>query len=152
MSRLHLEPDSEDFPIQVDQWTYERHYADALAVLKAAIEGRDRPLRNWQKAYYTHALALLQQFSGDAVGARATWQRVENDSEELRSSTDDLGPAYRLACAYAALGDKTKAFATVDRLEAVKRPLDDLLVRLSLSNVRRELRQSRETKIWRSNN
>ena len=128
LSRLHLEPDSEDFPIQVDQWRYERHYADALAVLKAAIEGRDRPLRNWQKAYYTHALGLLQQFSGDAVGARATWQRVENDSEELRSSTDDLGSAYRLACAYAALGDKTKAFATVDRFEAVKRPLDDLLV------------------------
>ena len=128
LSRLHLEPDSEDFPIQVDQWRYERHYADALAVLKAAIEGRDRPLRNWQKPYYTHALGLLQQFSGDAVGARATWQRVENDSEELRSSTDDLDPAYRLASAYAALGDKTKAFATIDRFEAVKRPLDDLLV------------------------
>ena len=128
LSRLHLEPDSEDFLIQVDQWKYERHYADALAVLKAAIEGRDRPLRKWQRANYTHALGLLQQFSGDAVGARATWQRVENNSEELRSSTDDLGPAYRLAFAYAALGDKTKAFATLDGFEAVKRPLDDLLV------------------------
>ena len=128
LSRLHLEPDSEDFPIQVVQWRYERHYADALAVLKAAIEGRDRPLRNWQKLYYTHALGLLQQFSGDAVGARATWQRVENDSEELRSSTEDLDPAYRLASAYAALGDKTKAFATLDRFEVVKRPLDDLVV------------------------
>src|SRR4029077_426804 len=128
LSRLHLEPGSEDFLIQVDQWKYERHYADALAVLKAAIEGRDRPLRNWQKADYTHALGLLQQFSGDAVGARATWQRVENDSEELRNSTEDLDPAYRLASAYAALGDKTKAFATLDRFEVVKRPLDDLMV------------------------
>jgi TolB-like protein/Flp pilus assembly protein TadD len=128
LSRLHLEPDSEDFPIQVDQWKYERRYADALAVVKSALDRCDPPLKNWQKAYFTNALGLLQQFSGDALGAGVTWQRVENDSEELRNSTEDLFPAYCLACAYAALGDKTKAFATVDRFEAVKRPLDDLVV------------------------
>ena len=83
-------------------------------------------MRNWQKAYYTNALGLLQQFSGDVAGARATWQHVENDWEELSHSTKDPDSAYRLASAYAAFGDKTKAFATLDRVETVKRPPDDL--------------------------
>jgi TolB-like protein/Tfp pilus assembly protein PilF len=126
LSQLHLEPDSEDFTLQIDQWIYERRYADAILVLKTAIERRDRPLRNSQKPYYNRALALLQQFSGDADGARATWQRLKTELEELsRSKGEDL--ANYLAFAYAALGDKTKAFTTLDRAEAVERSHGDLL-------------------------
>jgi TolB-like protein/Tfp pilus assembly protein PilF len=87
LSQLHLKPDSEDFGLQIQQWTYERRYADAVTVLKNAIERRDSPLS--QKAYYSRALARLQQFSGDADGARATWQRLETECEELSRSQED---------------------------------------------------------------
>jgi tetratricopeptide (TPR) repeat protein len=132
LSSLHLEPDHEDFPLQIDQWIYERRYAEALAVLKNAIDRRDRPLRSWQKEYYNRAFGLLQRFSGDADGARSTWQRIENESEELsRSTKEDFFWTYLLAFAYAALGDETKALTTLDRAEAVERRKDDS-VRLAL--------------------
>ena len=132
LSSLHLEPDHEDFPLQIDQWIYERRFAKALAVLKNAIDGRDRPLRSWQREYYNRAFGLLQRFSGDADGARSTWQRVENELEELsRSTKEDFFRTYVLAFAYAALGDETKALTTLERAEAVERRKGDP-VRLAL--------------------
>jgi len=121
LSQLHLEPDSADFFLQISQWTYERRYVEALAVLKNAIDSRDRPPRNWRKADQNLAIALLQQFSGDAAGARATWQRMESEWEDLSRSTKNEGWAQFLVFAYAALGDKAKALAILGRAEAVER-------------------------------
>jgi tetratricopeptide (TPR) repeat protein len=125
LSQLHLEPNSEDFGIQIQQWAYERRYADAVMVLKTAIERRDRPLLNWQKAGYSRDLAILQQLSGDANGARATSQRLKTELEEL-SRPQGVEWAALGAFAYAGLGDKTKAFITLDRAEAVERSHGDL--------------------------
>jgi len=127
LSQLHLEPDSEDFALQIQQWTYERRYADAVAVLKTAIERPNRPLRNSQKANYNRALALLQQFTGDADGARVTWQRLVTEWEEF-SRSQEVDWALMLAFAYAALGDKTKAFTTLDHAEALARADGDPLM------------------------
>jgi TolB-like protein/Tfp pilus assembly protein PilF len=126
LSQLHLEPDSEDFNLQIQQWTYERRYADAVAVLKTAIERPNQPLRNTQKAYYNRALALFQQFSGDADGARATWQRLVTEWEEL-SRSQKVDWTLMLAFAYAALGDETKAFTTLDHAKALARADGDPL-------------------------
>jgi TolB-like protein/Tfp pilus assembly protein PilF len=127
LSQLHLEPDSEDFDIQIQQWTYERRYADAVAVLKTAIERPNRPLRNSQKANYNRALALLQQFSGDVDGTRATWQRLVTEWEQF-SRSQEVDWALMLAFAYAALGDKTKAFTLLDHAEALARAEGDPLM------------------------
>jgi serine/threonine protein kinase/Flp pilus assembly protein TadD len=122
LSRLHLDPRSELFSVQIEQWMYERRYNDAIAALKDVIGRNDRPLLDSQEIDYTFTLALLQQFSGDTAAAHVTWQQVQTKVEQFRSrsksaSTPALG-LEQLASAYVALGDKTKAFAFVKEAQA----------------------------------
>jgi len=65
---------------------YERRYAEAINVLENTIAGRDRPLGDSQRITYLSSLARLQQFSGDMVHARETWQQVKTDAEKLRAT------------------------------------------------------------------
>jgi TolB-like protein/Flp pilus assembly protein TadD len=113
LSRLRPEPGTNAFYYQIQQWTYERRYNDAIAALKNVIGRNDRSLTDWQEAYLASTLALLQQFSGDTAAAHLTWQQVQAKVEQLRPKRADWG--YQdLASAYVGLGDKTKAFAIVN--------------------------------------
>jgi TolB-like protein/class 3 adenylate cyclase/Flp pilus assembly protein TadD len=113
ISRLRLDS-SFEFSVQIRQWIYERRYPEAIDRLKNAIAKHDRPLMDWQMIVYPYELALLQQFSGDAVHARETWQQVKTDGEKLRATKGEEFELEALVEAYAALGDKTKALATLE--------------------------------------
>src|SRR5205807_7285686 len=86
-----------------------------------AIAKHDRPLMDWQMTDYMYYLALLQQFSGDAVHARETWQQVKTDAEKLRATKGEEYFLGALVEAYAVLGDETKALATLDHAAVLGR-------------------------------
>ena len=123
--------------MQIHQWMYERRYAEAINGLKNAIAKPDRPLTDWQRIYYLHTLALLQQFSGDMARARETWQQIKTDAEKLHATKGQGFGLWVLAEAYAALGDKTKALATLEHAAAV--PRGDLLRAAFFAEIRAEI-------------
>jgi len=114
VSRIHPDPSSDLFGVQIQQWMYERRYAEAINVLENAIAGRGRPLSDWQRIRYLSSLARLQQFSGDMVHARQTWQQVKTDAEKLRATKGEQFALRQIVEANAALGDKTKALAILE--------------------------------------
>jgi TolB-like protein/class 3 adenylate cyclase/Tfp pilus assembly protein PilF len=118
LSQIHYDSASELFWVQIQQWMYERRYTEATDVLKNAITKHDRSLTDWQKIHYVSTLALLQQFSGDTAHSRATWQQVRTDVEKLRATKGEEFGLWALVEAYAALGDKTKALATLEHAAA----------------------------------
>jgi TolB-like protein/class 3 adenylate cyclase/Flp pilus assembly protein TadD len=115
VSRIHPDPSSELFDVQIQQWMYERRYAEAINVLENAIAGRGRPLSDWQRIRYLSSLARLQQFSGDMAHARETWQQVKTDAEKLRATKGEQFALRQIVEANAALGDKTKALAILEQ-------------------------------------
>jgi len=118
LSTLHSEADYSLLAAQVDQWTYERRYADAIASLKKALSRSDAPW--WFNLRYGQRLAWLQQFSGDSMGARATWQRLQTEAESVRRAKGKDFGVWQLASAYLALGgDETKAFAILEEVTAL---------------------------------
>jgi tetratricopeptide (TPR) repeat protein len=123
LSRLRPEPGNDALYVQIEQWTYERRYNDAIAALKDVIGRNDRRLTAWQEVYGASILALLQQFSGDTAAAHATWQQVQTKVEQLRRSKggdfDNRAFYGALASAYVGLGDKTKAFAFLKEGQSV---------------------------------
>jgi TolB-like protein/class 3 adenylate cyclase len=117
LARLH--PDDTDsylFSVQIQQWIYERRYADAIAGLKTAVTNThgDRQLRVRNK----RLLALLQQLSGDSLAAHATWQELRSEAEDLRRVKGEEFFYPELASAYVALGDENKAFSILEHLTA----------------------------------
>jgi len=110
---------SELFQAQLDQWTYERRYADAIAAVKNALEKPDPTATDSNRINIETRLAWLQQFSGDISAARDTWEDVRSKSEQLRRSRTTILGVEELASAYVALGDKNKAFAIVKEAAAV---------------------------------
>jgi TolB-like protein/class 3 adenylate cyclase/lipoprotein NlpI len=114
LSRIHPDPSSDLFGWQILQWIYERRYTEAIEALEKAIAGRDRPLSDWQRIRFLSTLALLQQFSGDTAHARETWQQVKTEVEKLRATKGEKFGLEALVEACAALGDKTKALATLE--------------------------------------
>jgi TolB-like protein/class 3 adenylate cyclase/cytochrome c-type biogenesis protein CcmH/NrfG len=130
LSRIHIDPSSELFDVQVQQWMYERRYVEAIDVLEHAIAGRGEPLRaDWQRIYYLSILARLQQFSGDMAHAGETWRQVKTDTEKLRGTKGERFMLWAIVEAYAALGDKTKALATVEHATALFPVSDPINVR-----------------------
>jgi TolB-like protein len=118
LSTLPSKADYSLMAAQVDQWTYERRYADAIASLKEALSKSDAPW--WFKLRYGQRLARLQQFSGDSLGARATWQQLQTEAESVRRAKGETFSALQLASAYLALGgDETKAFAILEQVTAI---------------------------------
>ena len=118
LSTLHYKADYSLLAAQVDQWTYERRYADAIASLKEALSKSDAPW--WFKLRYGQRLARLQQFAGDSLGARATWQQLQTEAESVRRAKGKDDGVWQLASAYLALGgDETKAFAILEQVTAM---------------------------------
>ena len=120
LAPLHPAMTSDLFEAQIDQWTYERRYADAIAALKDALE-KPAPTAtdDWNRITLEARLAWLQQVSGDISTARDTWEDVRSKLEQLRATRTKIFGAEELALAYVALGDKNKAFAIVKEADAV---------------------------------
>ena len=119
LAPLHPNTDSFLFFIQIEQWIFERRYADAIAGLTKVVAHNDASwffkLRSKQR------LAWLQQLSGDSSAAHATWQQLQTDAEAIgRSKGEEFGYE-NLASAYVALGDETKAFAFLKHVSAMPR-------------------------------
>ena len=117
LARLHLEgTDSYLFFVQIEQWIYERRYADAITGLKTAVTKAhgDRQFRVRNK----RLLAWLQQLSGDSSAAHAAWQDVQSEAEDLRRVQGEDRFYTELASAYVALGDESKAFSILEHLTA----------------------------------
>jgi TolB-like protein/class 3 adenylate cyclase len=115
LARLH--PDDTDFYlffVQIEQWIYERRYADAIASLKTAVTNAhgDRQVLLRNKRLF----AALQQLSGDSSAAQAAWQDVQSEAEDLRRFKGEDRFYKELASAYVALGDESKAFSIMERL------------------------------------
>jgi serine/threonine protein kinase/Tfp pilus assembly protein PilF len=128
LSTLHPEADYSLLAAQVDQWTYERRYAEAIASLKEALPKSDAPW--WFKLRYGERLARLQQLSGDSLGARATWEQLQSEAESVRRAKGENFSALQLASAYLALGgDETKAFAILEQVSAMPRFSKDVWFR-----------------------
>ena len=113
-----LHPDDTDsylFFVQIEQWIYERRYADAIAALKTAVAKPDRQfrVRNMQ------LLAWLQQHSDDSSSAHTTWQELRSEAEDLRRVKGEDRFYTELASAYVALGDESKAFSVLERVNAM---------------------------------
>jgi TolB-like protein/Flp pilus assembly protein TadD len=128
LAPLHPAMSSELFQAQIDQWTYERRYGEAIAALKNALEKPDPAATDWIKIDTEAHLAWLQQVSGDSATARGAWMNVRSKLEQLRrSKRKDFG-VWALASAYVALGEKEKAFAIVKEGTAVFAASKDAMV------------------------
>jgi TolB-like protein/Flp pilus assembly protein TadD len=120
LAPLHPAMTSDVFQAQIDQWTYERRYADAIAALKNAVEKPDpRATDDWSRITFEARLAWLQQVAGDISTARDTWEDVRSKLEQLRPTRTKIFGAEELGLAYVALGDKNRAFAIVKEADAV---------------------------------
>jgi tetratricopeptide (TPR) repeat protein len=117
--------------VQINQWTYERRYAEGIAVLKTAAARPDPARADWDterdKIYIKYELAWFQQLAGEAAAAQITWQQVRSASENYRRSKgeDSLQPFMEEASASIALGDKANAFAIMERAAAMFPPTKD---------------------------
>jgi TolB-like protein/Flp pilus assembly protein TadD len=121
LSRMHSDPSSENFVLQIQQKIYERRFTDAIAMVRDAIATLDQPFL--AKAIYGAILADLEQFSGDTAGARVAWQQLRDEVESLRYTKGDQFAFATRALAYAVLGDQRKALEIVDQV-----PVDALNV------------------------
>jgi TolB-like protein/Flp pilus assembly protein TadD len=133
LASLHPAMTSDLFQAQLDQWTYERRYADAISALKDALE-KPGPTAtdDWNRITLEARLAWLQQVSGDISTARDTWEDVRSKLEQLRPTRTKIFGAEELALAYVALGDKNKAFAIVKEADAVVAASKDAMAALFL--------------------
>jgi tetratricopeptide (TPR) repeat protein len=135
LASLHPAATSELFQAQLDQWTYERRYADAIAALKDALEKTDPTATDWNRINIEARLARLQQVSGDISTARDTWEDVRSKLEQLRRSKLKDFAVEELALAYVALGDKNKAFAIVKEGDAVVPASKDAMAAIFLPRI-----------------
>jgi TolB-like protein/cytochrome c-type biogenesis protein CcmH/NrfG len=123
---------SDVFEAQIDQWTYERRYADAIATLKSALEKPDPAATDWDRMTLEARLAWLQQVSGGISTARDTWKDIRSKLEQLRATRSKIFGAEELALAYVALGDKDKALEIVKEADAVVPASKDAMAALFL--------------------
>jgi TolB-like protein/class 3 adenylate cyclase/Flp pilus assembly protein TadD len=121
LSRIHLDPSSELFPLQIQQRIYERRFVEATAMVRDAIARPDQS--SGVKVFYAAILADLNWFSGDTPGARVAWQQVRDEIESLRRTKGQQFAFGGLAQAYAVLGNQRKALAIIDQ-----GPVDSLSV------------------------
>ncbi|PYI74685.1 MAG: hypothetical protein DMF04_12245, partial [Verrucomicrobia bacterium] len=136
LAPLHPATTSDLFEAQIDQWSYERRYADAISALKDALE-KPSPAAtdDWNTITLEARLAWLQQVSGDISTARDTWENVRAKLERLRSTRTKIFGAEELALAYVALGDKNKAFAIVKDADAVVPASKDAMAAIFLPGI-----------------
>ncbi len=95
------------------QMIYERRFSEAALLLEDALRRPVQPLPEDVRAQYREWLAEVKEWSGDAAGARVTWEQARNESEAfLRAKITQpcyANPRTWLAEACAGLGDKPKA-------------------------------------------
>jgi tetratricopeptide (TPR) repeat protein len=136
-------PEGSNWPflwdVQIDQWTYERRYADAITALKTALAKLDgdkakavplSPPATMSSIALEWRLAWFQQLSGDIAAAHVMWQRVLVDAEAARRIIEhENWTTLELAKAYVALGDEAKAFSTLENDAALPSSAKDAMVK-----------------------
>jgi len=115
LSPLAPHPDPFVLRLQIKQLTYERRYAEGIAALQTAVTRPDLALTEYDKVAIETALALFQQFAGDAAAARSTWQHVRVAIEAMLPNKRENFAFFELALANVALGDTAKAFTIIER-------------------------------------
>ena len=125
--------------VQIDQWTYERRYADAITALKTELAKLDgdkakavplSPPETMSSIALEWNLAWFQQLSGDIAAAHVMWQRVLVDAETARRIIEhENWTTLELASAYVALGDEAKAFSTLEYDAALPSSAKDAMVK-----------------------
>ena len=101
--------------LQIKQLAYQRRYVEGVAALQTAVTRRDLALTEYDKIAIETALALFQQFAGDAAAARSTWQHVRVAIEAMLPNKREDFAFFELALANVALGDTAKAFTIIER-------------------------------------
>jgi TolB-like protein/class 3 adenylate cyclase len=125
---LHPPASSVLFSAQIEQWIYQRRYADAINALTTVASTPDPSLTEWDKIHHEASLAWLQQLSGEVAAARITWQHVRVELEASRPNRGEDSGVWELASANVALGDKAKAFAIIERAAAIFAVSKDVLM------------------------
>jgi TolB-like protein len=120
LSPLAPGPDPYVLRLQIIQLTYERRYAEGIAAVQKAVTRPDLALDEYDKIAIETALALFQQFAGDAAAARSTWQHVRVAIEAMLPNKREDFAFFELALANAALGDTAKAFTIIERNAALR--------------------------------
>ena len=136
-------PEGSNWPflwdVQINQWTYERRYADAITALKTALAKLDgdkakavplSPPETMSSIALEWRLAWFQQLSGDIAAAHVMWQRVLVDAKAARRIIEQENwTTFELASAYVALGDEAKAFSTLENDAALPSSAKDAMVK-----------------------
>jgi TolB-like protein len=115
LSPLAPHPDPYVLRLQIKQLTYERRYTEGIAALQTAVTRPDLALTEYDKVAIETALALFQQFAGDAAAARSTWQHIRVAIEAMLPNKREDFAFFELALANVALGDTAKAFTIIER-------------------------------------
>ncbi|TMJ55095.1 MAG: tetratricopeptide repeat protein [Alphaproteobacteria bacterium] len=105
---------------RVTQAIRERQFEEAIAIIKAHVDGPKSSLSSTAKLFLVQ-LGYCQEWSGQSDEARLTYARAV---QSIKSSPDfvvapeGIGLPYQLALAYAGLGDKEKALEQARRAVA----------------------------------
>jgi len=104
---------------QATQWFYERRYDEAIKALITALSDAKKPEDWFERQEYLAHLAFVYRAAGKTSEAQAT---VRSLREELNTTSEReaLYNSLYLAEAYALVGEKEKAIATVQPLEKDK--------------------------------
>ncbi|MGH8190240.1 MAG: hypothetical protein ACREP2_02205 [Rhodanobacteraceae bacterium] len=104
------------FKTWIMQSLYRHRYADAIRALQAALSHQSAPSLGSDVGDYWYLLGFAQRLSGDAAGARATWQAASAKLDAMQqSSPDQPNVAADLGLVYAGLGDTDKAISQGER-------------------------------------
>src|SRR5206468_221297 len=105
---------------RVTQAIYERQFEQAVAIIKAHVDGPKSSLNSSAKVFLVE-LGYCQEWSGQSDEARLTYARAVQSikpSPDFVVAPEGIGLPYQLALAYAGLGDKEKALEQARRAVA----------------------------------
>jgi adenylate cyclase len=105
---------------RVTQAIRERQFEQAIAIIKANVDGPKSSLNSSAKVFLVE-LGYCQEWSGQSDEARLTYARAVQSikpSPEFVVAPEGIGLPYQLALAYAGLGDKEKALEQARRAVA----------------------------------
>ena len=123
LARIQMDANNETaFGYIVAQRLLRHDYRSGIAFIEASLAKLDPALR-FEHAEYLRVLAHLQQFDGDAAGAKSNYTQCREEMKSLlREGPDNPRLLRGLAFAYAGLCDKESALKYRRRLSRSYRP------------------------------
>ena len=120
---------------QISQWLYERRYDEAIKALTAALVEARKPDLWFERQEYLSHLALVYHAAGKTPEAQETARALKETLNIDPKSEAAIYDCARLAEAYAFLGDKEQAIATLQPLKTEK----DVVVAADFPDVMAEI-------------